>query len=183
MIAAATTAGFFGPLPYREGLVDGGLEAETLLRWDRWWEAVAGGAARTGELSATRPAWRLVARGGVFAGAPVAGCFRLGASRSGRIYPFVVLFAGAAPDPSDPFFEEAERVVRGATDGRMNLDDLWRALARCPAPAAGTPPDDAAAAIWRDDWLVQELRFAQGRDLLGFPVALAVEGLLEEDAA
>ena len=177
----ARRAGYVGVLPGRAGLVAEGLEDGTLQRWDRWFEMAAAQGLPVG-LDPRRPAWRLVARAGLFAAEPVAGTFRLGRDRAGRTYPFAVLRLGAPPDTSDPWFDAAERIVRGATEGVLGAGSAARAVADLAPPARFAPPPEEAAVLWRDDWEVRELRLATGADLAAFPLRLAAEAGLEDAA-
>jgi type VI secretion system protein ImpM len=182
MSATVPRTGFVGPLPHRAGLVDIGLDAGVLTRWDLWFELVSGRGLPE-RLHPDRPAWRLMAREGIFDAEPVAGCFRLGQDRPGRVYPCAVLRLGPLPDPLDPWYDAAEALARGATAGHLSLRETEQALHGLPAPATLAPPLDGAATFWRDDWEVRELRFATGADLARFPLSLAAEPDLGEEAA
>lgn len=174
--------GFVGPLPRRPGLVDEGLGSDILTRWDRWFELVSGGGP-PGRLHPDRPAWRLMARPGLFGAAPVAGCFRLGQDLRGRLYPVAVLRPGDPPDPADPWYDAAEALVRAACGGDLGPRDLAPALDRLPAPLALTAPPEETALLWRDDWQVRVIRCATPADLAAFPLEEAAELLPVDDPA
>jgi type VI secretion system ImpM family protein len=179
-MTAPGRTGFVGPLPGRAGLVDGGLPSGLLTRWDRWFE-LASARRLPDRLDPDRPAWRLMARPGLFAPVPVAGCFRLGRDRRDRIYPFAVLREGEPPDPADPWFDAAERLVRAATDGRLAPPALDRAADAIPAPLTAAPPPEEVALLWRDDWEVREVRCASAADLAAFPLSDAAFSRPEEE--
>lgn len=168
-------AGFVGPLGDRAGLLNAGLGAGLLTRWDRWWELASRGAGPL-PLDPDRPVWRVLLRAGLLAPEPVAGAFRLGRDRLGLVHPFAVLRAGPPPDPSDPWFDAAAALAMAATEGGLGLPALRRGLDRLPRPATVTPEPDGAAVFWRDDWVVREVALAEPADLLRFPVRAAARG-------
>lgn len=174
-------AGFVGPLPGRAGILDAGLDAGILTRWDRWWELCSGGGEAL-RLHPYRPAWRLIARAGLFAPEAVAGAFRLGRDQGGRVYPFAVLRAGPLPDPADPWFDTAESLATQATEGALDPEEVRERLLALPVPRSAEPLLDGAAVLWRDDRLLRELAFASAAGLAAFPLDLAAMADPEEES-
>lgn len=180
MSAGGSVTGFVGPLGRQRGLVDRGLGADTLTRWDRWFEIVWRNQPQ-GTLHPHRPAWRIMARAGLFGAAPLAGCFRLGQDLDGRVRPFALLRLGAVPDPADPWYDAAEALVQSATRGAAGPRELAAALYRLPVPQSLAPALEDAAVLWRDDWEVRVFHCATIAELTAFPAAeLAGAAAVEE---
>lgn len=166
--------GYVGPLPGGVGLVNAGLDAQVLTRWDRWWE-LCSARELPARLDPSRPAWRLATRAGLFGPEPLAGVFRLGRDRLGRTYPFAVLRPGPWPSPTDPWFDAVERFVVDATGGAIDPAAIDWHFQVLPVPHSVGPAPEGAAVLWRDGRAVWEVPAATAADLAAFPLRLAAE--------
>jgi type VI secretion system protein ImpM len=154
--------GFFGKIPAAGDFVSWNLPRAFTDRWDRWMSRDLIEHPSRGPLDPR--AWRFTVPAGIFCDAPCAGVWRMSEDRAGRRYPFVIAAVGAAPDPGDPWFDDAARLLRSAAELARDPAGPREALRRLPAPAAVTSTP-AGMLFWNDDWEVRELRFADIHDL------------------
>jgi type VI secretion system protein ImpM len=155
------TTGFFGKIPATGDFVAAGLPRVFIDRWDRWMSMEL--AARPDEGELDQRVWRFAVPAGIFGPEPCAGAWRMSEDRVGRRYPFAVVRFGPPPDPADPWFDAAARILTGAVGDFRSQGWIGEGIASLPEPASVDGRERIA--FWLDDWEVHELSFTDIHDL------------------
>lgn len=153
--------GFFGKIPATGDFVAANLPRTFIDRWDRWMSMELLARPDEGELDPR--AWRFIVQAGIFGDQPCAGVWRMSEDRVGRRYPFAIVRLGPLPEAGDKWFDAVAAMVGGALENHHTQDWITSAIAVLPQPQTAGSGD--CILFWRQDWEVNEFRFADIHEL------------------
>lgn len=163
MARTNTVTGFFGKLPFVDGIVMDGLPVKFTERWGRWFDLSQSSLILTPEVDAR--VWRFTVEAGIFADEPVSGVWRMSHSKAMTAYPFVIARLGQRLSPASNWFNVAAANLVAAIDNSLSPERLSERLSRAHDTPNAMVIDTSAAEFWLDDWEVHELTFSSIHDL------------------